>query len=219
MIPDIVEENTANYASLSPTHESSLQKLKDKLYHHATPPHTRGHTSPSIETDRQRPKFLANAKTLPPPGLAHYTARRIWWLAPTNKPESPPTRSASHVRLERLLRKSSAVRSDEAWQDGVDTVWKGLMNGNRLRQRLPLNLVIKVIHAGWLRDPETWPEGAVAPESDEAFIGKIHDPDSPNAVAKFTIDNDRSDKQRTKIKDDGHLVPIHGQESSSTSPS
>jgi hypothetical protein len=76
---------------------------------------------------------------------------------------------------------------------------------------------IKVIHAGWLRDPETWPEGAVAPESDEALTGNIHNPNSPNAVAKFTTDNDRSDKQRTKIKDDGHLVPIH-EESSSLSP-
>ena len=26
---------------------------------------------------------------------------------------------------------------------------------------------IKVIHAGWLRDPETWPAGAVVPESDD----------------------------------------------------
>jgi len=216
MIPDIAEETTVNYA-LSPIHESSLHKLKDKLYHHTTPSHTRGFTSPPIETDRHRPTFLANAKTLPPPGLAHYTARRIWWLAPTNKPESPLTRSASHVRLERLLRKSGAVRSDEAWQGGVDTVWKGLMNGNKLRQRLPMSLVIKVIHAGWLRDPETWPEGAVAPESDEALTGNIHNPNSPNAVAKFTTDNDRSDKQRTKIKDDGHLVPIH-EESSSLSP-
>jgi hypothetical protein len=26
---------------------------------------------------------------------------------------------------------------------------------------------IKVIHAGWLRDPDTWPSGAVAPDSDQ----------------------------------------------------
>lgn len=41
------------------------------------------------------------------------------------------------------------------------------MNGGRLKRSLPLTLVIKVIHAGWLRDPDTWPSGAVAPDSDQ----------------------------------------------------
>ncbi|KAF9226625.1 hypothetical protein BS17DRAFT_806727 [Gyrodon lividus] len=207
MIPDIAENTAPTYASLSPTRESSLQKLKDKLYHHTTPSSRhRGH----------RPNFLANATTLPPPGPAHYAARRIRWLAPTNKPQSSP-RSASHLRLERLLRKPDAVRNDEAWKGGVVTVWKGLMNGNKLRQRLPMSLVIKVIHAGWLRDPETWPEGAVAQESDEALSVKIHDPDSPNVVAKFPTDDDHwPDKLHTKNKDDDRSVPIHGPEFSFT---
>lgn len=28
---------------------------------------------------------------------------------------------------------------------------------------------IKIIHAGWLRDPDTWPPGAVAPEPDDVL--------------------------------------------------
>lgn len=26
---------------------------------------------------------------------------------------------------------------------------------------------MKILHAGWIRDPETWPPGAVAPEPDD----------------------------------------------------
>jgi hypothetical protein len=28
---------------------------------------------------------------------------------------------------------------------------------------------IKILHAGWLRDPDTWPPGAVAPEPDDVM--------------------------------------------------
>jgi hypothetical protein len=28
---------------------------------------------------------------------------------------------------------------------------------------------MQIIHAGWIRDPETWPAGAVAPESDDVL--------------------------------------------------
>ncbi|KAF9247363.1 hypothetical protein BU15DRAFT_26258, partial [Melanogaster broomeanus] len=104
---------------------------------------------------------------LPPPGPTHYAFRRACWLAaPTNEPKHPPPKTASRLKLERLLCKPDAARSDESWRGGVDTVWKKLTSGRKLRHRLPVSLVIKVIHAGWLRDPETWPEGAVVPMSD-----------------------------------------------------
>lgn len=103
---------------------------------------------------------------LPPPGPAHYAARRALWLTPTKVPNrSPP--SSSRQRLEHLLSEKDAVNSEEAWKNGIEKVWKGLVNGGRLKRSLPLSLVIKVIHAGWLRDPDTWPPGAAAPDSDQ----------------------------------------------------
>ena len=30
-------------------------------------------------------------------------------------------------------------------------------------------LQIKILHAGWLRDPDTWPPGEVAPEPDDVM--------------------------------------------------
>ncbi|KAG6336534.1 hypothetical protein ID866_2556 [Astraeus odoratus] len=146
---------------------SRLQKLvADKLHYNNTrssivlcSPQTQCHPDP------RQPNYLVNSN-LPPPGPAHYAARRALWLTPTKVPEHAPS-SSSRLRLEQLLSQPGAVHSDEAWKGGVEKVWKGLVGGGRLRRRLPMHLVIKVIHAGWLRDPETWPTGAVAPESDD----------------------------------------------------
>jgi hypothetical protein len=61
------------------------------------------------------------------------------------------------------------VESEDVWKSGIQRVWRGLLTGERLKRRLPMNLVIKIIHAGWLRDPDTWPPGAVAPEPDDVL--------------------------------------------------
>ncbi|KAN0097446.1 hypothetical protein V8E55_001892 [Tylopilus felleus] len=106
------------------------------------------------------------AHPLPPPGPDHYTARRARWLAP---PDAPPgTRHVPHTpaRLQRLLNHSD-LHTDQVWNRGIDQVWNGLIKGKKLKHRLPMSLVIKVIHAAWRRDPETWPEGVVVPDSDE----------------------------------------------------
>lgn len=39
-----------------------------------------------------------------------------------------------------------------------------------------LTFKIKIIHAGWLRDPETWPAGAAAPEPDDDMASPIFQP-------------------------------------------
>ncbi|KZP24525.1 hypothetical protein FIBSPDRAFT_668002, partial [Athelia psychrophila] len=101
--------------------------------------------------------------SLPPPGPSHYSARRQLWLAQTGRSPPPPAPSTSRERLEELLSMPGAATNDEVWKAGVERVWRGLVTGGRLKRRLPMNLVIKIIHAGWLRDPETWPAGAAAP--------------------------------------------------------
>ncbi|KII94894.1 hypothetical protein PLICRDRAFT_63474, partial [Plicaturopsis crispa FD-325 SS-3] len=93
---------------------------------------------------------------------------RALWLTPA-KANTPQRRasesSSSRDRLECIFR--AGTPDDEAWRDGVQRVWKGLMAGGRLKKRLPMNLVMKIIHSGWQRDPEIWPAGMVAPDSDE----------------------------------------------------
>ncbi|KIM68859.1 hypothetical protein SCLCIDRAFT_1209068 [Scleroderma citrinum Foug A] len=165
MIPSDIDSLAIIKSQTSPDRRpfSRFQKLAEK-FHCST---TRSSATPRspCHPDLNQPSYLVNSN-LPPPGLAHYAARRTLWLTPTKVPEHSPS-SSSRLRLEQLLSQPGAVHSDEAWKDGVEKVWKGLVGGGRLRRRLPMNLVIKVIHAGWLRDPETWPAGAVVPESDD----------------------------------------------------
>ncbi|KAG1719249.1 hypothetical protein EDD22DRAFT_940113, partial [Suillus occidentalis] len=124
---------------------------------------------------------LISNPEFPPSGPAHYAARRALWLTPTKvHHRSPP--SSSRQRLEQLLNEPGAVNNEQAWKDGIEKVWKGLVNGGRLKRSLPLTLVIKVIHAGWLRDPDTWPSGAVAPDSDQDPAADQFGPSPPITV-------------------------------------
>ncbi|KIY49384.1 hypothetical protein FISHEDRAFT_15941, partial [Fistulina hepatica ATCC 64428] len=107
---------------------------------------------------------------LPPPGPSHYAARRALWLKSSSNESPCPRRepSTSCRRLERLLLSPDAVRDDTVWKNGIERVWRGLNAGKNLRHRLPLDLVIKVVHAAWLRD-NTWPIGMYAPEPDDVL--------------------------------------------------
>ncbi|KAG9317472.1 hypothetical protein JVU11DRAFT_1674 [Chiua virens] len=105
------------------------------------------------------------ALPLPPPGPDHYAARRARWI--TTAPHHPPIDThPSHSRLHRLL-STPDTHTDHIWHRGVDQVWNAFGKGNKLKHPLPMSLVIKVVHAAWRRDPETWPEDAVVPDSDD----------------------------------------------------
>jgi len=107
------------------------------------------------------------ASELPPPGPDHYAARRKLWLTPRHAVvSSPPESSTSRQRLEKLLSSPGAAESDDVWDNGIEKVWKGLNAGGRFKRRLPMALIIKIVHAAWLRD-DTWPPGGVAPEPDD----------------------------------------------------
>ncbi|KAK7470459.1 hypothetical protein VKT23_001884 [Stygiomarasmius scandens] len=102
-----------------------------------------------------------------PPGPEYYAARRALWLS--NNPASRPSStkpSTSHQKLENLLNTPDAIYNDQVWAGGVRKVWSGLSGGSTLKKPLPMNLVIKIIHAAWVRD-DTWPAGAIAPEPDD----------------------------------------------------
>lgn len=79
---------------------------------------------------------------MPPPGPSYFERRRALWYTPPVRPPSPPSPSPSRVKLEALLGQPGAVESDEVWKAGLKNVWKGLVGGNMLRKRLPLDIVV-----------------------------------------------------------------------------
>lgn len=83
------------------------------------------------------------AADLPPPGPEYFAARRALWLEPIENPSYPTEPNLSRRRLESLLATPDALENEVVWQTGVDRVWRGLLGGARLKQRLPLALVVR----------------------------------------------------------------------------
>jgi len=94
-------------------------------------------------------------------GPAYYAARRSLWLSSTTPSDHRP-KPSSVTKLENMLSEPNALRSWRVWDAGLGRVWKGLLEGGRLKHNLPLPLLVKIMYAGWLRDG-TWPPGAQAP--------------------------------------------------------
>ncbi|KAF9534714.1 hypothetical protein CPB83DRAFT_211061, partial [Crepidotus variabilis] len=110
---------------------------------------------------------LLQESELPLPGPEYYEARRKLWLTPRPSPPTPPSvASDARERLEEILSQPNAVYNREVWNNGLEKVWKGLSSGGKLKTRLPMNMIIKIVHASWLRD-RTWPAGMRAPSSDD----------------------------------------------------
>lgn len=113
------------------------------------PPSPSSSTTPSISasnatstTPSHFESLMADA-VLPPAGPSYYAARRALWLEPPQEPPTPPSPSPSRVKLEALLNQPGAAESEEVWKAGLKNVWKGLVGGNQLRKRLPLNIVVR----------------------------------------------------------------------------
>ncbi|EEB86773.1 hypothetical protein MPER_16145, partial [Moniliophthora perniciosa FA553] len=95
--------------------------------------------------------------------------RQLWLSPPDNfvpRPSPPP--SGTRQKLDTLLGAPNAVNNNDVWKGGVEKVWNGLYHGAKLKKSLPLGTVVKIIHCAWVRD-DTWPAGAVAPDSDEVL--------------------------------------------------
>src|ERR1700722_9006823 len=121
---------------------------------------------------------LLEGSSLPPPGPLRCAARRRLWLTPRSDLQINTEPSPMRLKLEEVLNRPGALQSEEIWKAGIEKVWKGLVGGGRLKKRLPMGIVvrrtpyvrqivvesfqIKIIHAGWLRDPNTWPAAPIA---------------------------------------------------------
>ncbi len=88
-----------------------------------------------------------------------------------------------------MLDEPGALERPDVWDAGLNRVWKGLVEGGRLKNFLPLRAVVclpfprilflitllglqvKILYAGWRRDG-TWPDNATVVEEDN-FFGTI----------------------------------------------
>jgi hypothetical protein len=90
--------------------------------------------------------LLADAG-LPPPGPGHFAARRALWTKPTDASRLDQAPPPSRVRLESLLGRPGALESPEIWDGGLSKIWKGLVGGGKLKNSLPLRVVVR-LHSG-----------------------------------------------------------------------
>lgn len=172
-------------------------------------------TAPPVLLDSPTTSYideLLATTPLPPPGPAYYLARRKLWLTPRS-PRVPclPDYSASRQRLQAVLSEPNVVHDDDAWRSGIEKVWNGLSGGGKLKHRLPMSLIIKIVHAAWLRD-ETWPAGYEAPEPDDELADDVNIdsilPSSSAQVYTPTSHTDYSSEPAPILKDANDSVEM-----------
>ncbi|KAK2466111.1 hypothetical protein APHAL10511_001753 [Amanita phalloides] len=103
-------------------------------------------------------ELLLASADLPPAGPAYYEARRQLWLTPR-----PITMT---LAPERHLESRLALPESYSTSRSIQDLWKGICSGRKLRNRVPLRLMITIVHTAWIQE-ETWPKGVVVPSSDE----------------------------------------------------
>ncbi|KAG9218894.1 hypothetical protein CCMSSC00406_0000992 [Pleurotus cornucopiae] len=111
-----------------------------------------------------------NSYILPQPGPEYYATRRALWLS---RPEQAQSQEQPHIphpvgiqKLAKALSAPGAVQDDRLWKQSLNKIWKGFSSGASLVERLPMRVVVRIVHAAWLRD-STWPANAQAPEPDD----------------------------------------------------
>jgi hypothetical protein len=103
----------------------------------------------SLSSDHRPPiptsSHVSAHTNLPPPGPDHFAARRALWLKPTAASRLGQAPSTSCVRLENLLEDPGALERSAVWDAGLNKVWRGLVGGGRLKNFLPLRVVVWIL--------------------------------------------------------------------------
>ncbi|KAF9488617.1 hypothetical protein BDN71DRAFT_1403016 [Pleurotus eryngii] len=111
-----------------------------------------------------------NSFILPQPGPEYYATRRALWLSRPEQAQSQEQPQTPHPagiqKLAKALSALGAVQDDRLWKQSLNKIWKGFSSGASLVERLPMRVVVRIVHAAWLRD-STWPANAQAPEPDD----------------------------------------------------
>lgn len=86
---------------------------------------------------------MANA-TLPEPGPAHFAARQALWRSlPGAQPSQPSAAPRRSKKLQSILRIEGPLDREDYWNAGLEKVWKGLLSGQKLKERLPLRDLVR----------------------------------------------------------------------------
>ncbi|KIL70183.1 hypothetical protein M378DRAFT_156252 [Amanita muscaria Koide BX008] len=114
---------------------------------------------------------LLAAENLPPPGPAYYEARRQLWLTPhpQRTAVAPRTNFCRRRKLEKLVVVPEQQKDSDQYCETIRGLWKAICSSKRFNDRVPLRLMISIVHATWQQD-ETWPKGAIVHSSDEAQV-------------------------------------------------
>ncbi|EIN10907.1 hypothetical protein PUNSTDRAFT_119749 [Punctularia strigosozonata HHB-11173 SS5] len=109
-------------------------------------------------------------------GVEYFAARRAMWLTPSAGPRNPATpRSLTPEARQRLHALADQIlagddEDERLWKSsGLMTVWRGIVEGSRLKQTIPLGLLVKILRAGWIRDG-TWPRHLQPTQSDDDLV-------------------------------------------------
>ncbi|KAG8846166.1 hypothetical protein FRB96_002065 [Tulasnella sp. 330] len=106
---------------------------------------------------------------IPTSGQALYEYRRAQWLRPTSSRVAAVGSitledervSRSHARLEAIVNQQGVEEDDGVWRQYLSAVHESLVGGKRLKKGIKLNIAVKILKAGWLRDG-TWDTAAAA---------------------------------------------------------
>ncbi|KAG9012259.1 hypothetical protein FRB94_006289 [Tulasnella sp. JGI-2019a] len=108
---------------------------------------------------------------IPTSGPQLYEYRRAQWLQPTSSGVVAASASASgsedmrvsksHARLEAIVNQQGVEEDEGIWKQYLSAVHESLVGGKRLKKGIKLNLAVKILRAGWLRDG-TWDTAAAA---------------------------------------------------------
>jgi hypothetical protein len=80
-------------------------------------------------------EVLANT-AMPEPGPDYFAVRQQLWRTPHGSgPKSSPKRSR---KLQVLLQRDGPLDKQQDWDAGLDKIWKGIIGGQKLRERIPL---------------------------------------------------------------------------------
>ena len=86
---------------------------------------------------------LAHA-SLPQPGPAYFAARREIWTTPRGARPTQPSQPSKRSRKFQAMLQSEGPIEDVYWRAGLDKIWKGLINGQKVREPLALRDLVRL---------------------------------------------------------------------------
>lgn len=92
---------------------------------------------------------MGNA-TLPEPGPAFFAARQALWRVPcATQPSNSRPEPRRSKKLQAILQTDGPLDKQEYWDAGLERIWKSLIGGQRVKERLPLRDTVRFLSSRW----------------------------------------------------------------------